>query len=288
MAVKAFTFSGQAPEAAVSADGVHVGLAGYLWRPEEDVILLDIGPPRLGKARRGKMPEPVAGDFGQALSRCFTRRTLTGLVARVFDPLGLATPLTANLKLDLHDLCTRKLDWDDEVPKELLDMWVANMATIQDLKLISFKRAVIPEDAANTKLSLIVLSDASQSLAATAIYGRVRRRCGQYSCQLILARSKIVANFTIPRAEMKAAVLGAVTSQVVKKNLGDRLGDVLYVTNSTICLHWIHQDDRPLQVAVRNAVIEVRRFSEVDEWVHVESHLNVADMATRPAVTADI
>ena len=288
MAVKAFTFSGQAPEAAVSADGVHVGLAGYLWRPEEDVILLDIGPPRLGKARRGKMPEPVAGDFGQALSRCFTRRTLTGLVARVFDPLGLATPLTANLKLDLHDLCTRKLDWDDEVPKELLDMWVANMATIQDLKLISFKRAVIPEDAANTKLSLIVLSDASQSLAATAIYGRVRRRCGQYSCQLILARSKIVANFTIPRAEMKAAVLGAVTSQVVKKNLGDRLGDVLYVTDSTICLHWIHQDDRPLQVAVRNAVIEVRRFSEVDEWVHVESHLNVADMATRPAVTADI
>ena len=288
MKVKAFTFSGQEPAAAVSADGTHVGLAGYLWRPLEDCILLDIGPPRLGKAKRGKLPEPVAGDFGTALSTCFTRRTLTGMVARVFDPLGLATPVTANLKLDLHDLCSRKLDWDDQVPVELLTKWVANMATIQELKELTFRRAVIPEDAADTMVGLLVLVDASQSMAAAAIYGRVRRRCGQFSCQLIMARSKIVANFTIPRAEMRAAVLGAASSQVLKKNLGDRLADVLYVTDSTICLHWIHQDDRPLQVAIRNAVIEVRRFSDVDEWVHVESHHNVSDLATRMATAADI
>ena len=62
----------------------------------------------------------------------------------------------------------------------------------------------------------------------------------------------------------------------------------MYVTDSTICLHWIHQDDRPLQVAIRNAVIEVRRFSDVDEWVHVESHHNVSDLATRMATAADI
>ena len=68
MEVKAFTFSGQAPEDAVSGDGIHVGLGGYLWRPEKDEILLDIGPPRLGKAKRGKSPDPISGDFGEALS----------------------------------------------------------------------------------------------------------------------------------------------------------------------------------------------------------------------------
>ena len=64
--VKAFTFSGQKPAEAVSADGIHVGLAGYLWRPEDDLLLLDIGPPCLGKAKRGKLLEPVVGDFGAA------------------------------------------------------------------------------------------------------------------------------------------------------------------------------------------------------------------------------
>ena len=53
LSVKAFTFSGQKPEEAVSADGLHVGVAGYLWRPEDDLLLLDIGPPRLGTVKRG-------------------------------------------------------------------------------------------------------------------------------------------------------------------------------------------------------------------------------------------
>ena len=89
------------------------------------------------------MPEPVVGDFGSALRKCFTRRTLAGVTARVFDPLGLATPVTAGLKLDLHDLCAKKLDWDDPVPLELLETWAANMAAIQDLKDVVFRRAII-------------------------------------------------------------------------------------------------------------------------------------------------
>ena len=288
MRVKAFSFSGQAPAEEVSADGVHVGLAGYMWQPLDDNILLEIGPPRLGKAKRGKSPEPVVGDFGQALKQCFTRRTVTGIVARVFDPLGLVTPITASLKLDLHDLCLRRLDWDDQIPEELLEVWVANMANIQDLRAVVFKRTVIPEDAADEKIDLLVAVDASQNLGVATIYGRVQRKCGLYSCQLIMARSKIVSNLTIPRAEMRSAVMGAVLSQVAKRNLGERLGEVTYVTDSTICLHWIHQDDRPLQVAVRNAVIEIRRFSEVAQWFHVESSNNIADLATRKAMVEDI
>ena len=75
---------------------------------------------------------------------------------------------------------------------------------------------------------------------------------------------------------------------MIKKNLGANLGEVIYITDSTICLQWINQDDRPLQTAVRNAVIEVRRFSEVHDWLHVESHNNIADLATRKATVEDL
>jgi hypothetical protein len=143
MSVKAFTFSGNKPDEKVSADGTHVGLAGYLWSPEADTIELDVGPPRLGKAKRGRRPEPVTGDYKEALRPSFTKRVLTGLVAGVFDPLGLATPITAGFKLDLHQLCELKLDWDDKVPEELLDKWVGNMEQIQALRGVTFQRTVI-------------------------------------------------------------------------------------------------------------------------------------------------
>jgi hypothetical protein len=165
MGVKAFTYSGVAPDEKVSADGVHVGLGGYLWCPVEDVIKLDIGPPRLGKARRGKRPPPITGDFGEALKTCFTRRVLTGLVAGVFDPLGLATPITAGFKMDLHELCGLKLDWDDPVPDSLLSKWVSNMEQIQELKSAVFRRTVIPADAENCNVEILTLTDASQHLA---------------------------------------------------------------------------------------------------------------------------
>ncbi len=42
----------------------------------------------------------VTGNYKEALRPSLTKRVLTGLVAGVFDPLGLATPITAGFKLD--------------------------------------------------------------------------------------------------------------------------------------------------------------------------------------------
>jgi len=288
MGVKAFSYAGTAPVEEVSADGVHVSLAGYLWATEKDQLLLDIGPPRLGRAKRGRPSPAVGDDFKMALSQRFTKRTLTGLVASVFDPLGLATPITAGLKLDLHQLCELKLDWDDPVPADLLDKWANNMGTIQQLKTVTFNRTVIPEDAVDTKVELLVATDASQNIGIIAVYGRVLRKNGEYSCQLLVGRSKILSGLTIPKAELKSAVAGAVTASVVRRNLGEQYNGSIFVTDSTICLYWISQDDRPLQVGVRNAVAEIRRFSALQDWYHVESALNVADLGTRRATIPEI
>ena len=288
MAVKAFSYSGRPPSEKVSADGVHVGLAGYLWATQEDVIKLDVGPVRLGQMRRGKRPDPVAGDLKAALGRTFTKRVLTGLVASVFDPLGLVTPVTAGLKLDLHDLCVLHLDWDDPVPVELLDKWVANVEKIQELAGLQFQRTIIPEDAANLDVELLVATDASQNIGVVAVYARVLRQSGEYSCQLVAARSKLLTGLTIPKAEMKSAVTAAVLANVVRNNLGDRCKSTIYVTDSTICLFWITQDDRPLQLGVRNAVLEIRRFSDPADWFHIDTDMNVADLGTRPATVQQL
>jgi hypothetical protein len=48
--IKGLTHSKRKPDEKVSSDGVHVGLASYLWDPKADMLKLDVGPPRLGRA----------------------------------------------------------------------------------------------------------------------------------------------------------------------------------------------------------------------------------------------
>ena len=43
-----------------------------------------------------------------------------------------------------------------------------------------------------------------------------------------------------------------------------------------------------MQLGVRNAVLEIRRFSEPASWYHVETGHNVADLGTREATVAQV
>ena len=52
-----------------------------------------------------------------------TKRGILGKVAKVYDPLGLAAPLTLVGKLIYRDACQQKKAWDAELPKELVKRW---------------------------------------------------------------------------------------------------------------------------------------------------------------------
>ena len=288
MEVKGYTFSGSPPPDEVSSDGKSVGLIGMSWFPEDDEIKVEIKPLYFGKVKRGKLPELVIGDFTAALKSNFTRRSMLSKVAGVFDPLGLVTPVTARLKLDLHTLVAEKLDWDEQISEEYFETWVKNIQDIQDLREIKFKRSIIPVDAIKPEVELIVSSDASQHIAVACVHGRVEKRDGSFACQLLSAKSKLVSNLTIPKAELRAAALAVHLAHSAKRDLGTQLKQSIYVTDSSIVLHWISNDERPLETLVRNAVIDIRRFTSPSQWYHIDSERNIADLGTRPASVHEI
>ena len=288
LSVKAYTFSGSPPSPEVSKDGVHVGLVGLLWNPEDDLLGLDIKELYFGKAKRGVLPELVSGDIGETLRKNFTRRNMLGKVAGIYDPTGLATAITSKLKLDLHDLCLENLGWDDQIPDSYLEKWLTNLDNIQSLKEVRFRRTIIPPDASSLDIELIISSDASKSIAIASVHARVPLTSGLFSCQLLTAKSKIVRYNTIPRAELRAAVVSASLAHSVKHNLRSQITSSIYVSDSTIVLHWLNQDERPLETAVRNSVIEIRRLSDVRQWFHIDGTLNIADLGTRDTAVSDI
>ena len=124
------------------------------------------------------------------------------------------------MKLDLRELVTRRLQWDDVLPDELRALWLSNFEMIQELRNLRYKRTIVPEDAVSSEINTIDFADASKSLACVAIYARILRRNAEYSCQLVLARSRLIPkDMPQPRAELFAVLLNAHSGEVVRRSV---------------------------------------------------------------------
>ena len=286
MSVKAITKSGEPPPDEVTADGTTIGVVGYRWSTVEDTLELDVKPLTLGKTKRGQPGEPIEGDLEEALKVKFTKRVLAGRVASVYDPLGLCTPITSQLKVSMSTVCKMAEGWDSSLPPDLLPQWVHNLQQIRQLAKISVPRNVGVAKDGEFMFDMIVCVDASQNIAAAAVYARTELEPGVFDCNLLIAKSKMSTLVTIPKGELRAASIGAGLAHIVRTNLGPYISREYFCTDSTITLCWLHQDQRPLQLSVRNSVIHIRRLSSLEDWYHVGTNDNPADIATR-TVTVD-
>ena len=275
--LKGFTFSGHDPPSNLSEDKRSIHVAGMIWYPKADELSLDISPLDFSAKQRGKRTQTQLN-----IPETFTRRQCLSKVAEIFDLTGMITPITAAMKMDLHVLVQRKLNWDDTIPDDLRHVWLSHFDMMKELPSLKFNRAVIPKDAVSLELDTIDSGDSSKEMACVAIYARFLRKCGSYSCQLIFARSKLVPDgMSIPRAELLAANLNTHTGEVVKRSLRTIHKKSLKLTDSQVTMHWINNQELPLKQWTRNRVVEVLRFTSAKEWAYIKTTDMPADLGTR-------
>ena len=53
-----------------------------------------------------------------------TKRGILSKVAKIYDPLGLVSPITMGDKFLYRDICDAKLVWDAKLPSNLMQSWV--------------------------------------------------------------------------------------------------------------------------------------------------------------------
>ena len=188
--------------------------------------------------------------------------------------------------MDLHDLVRRKMEWDDVLPDDLRGLWSSHFEMLQELKSIRFNRAIVPADAINLQLTTLDFGDASQDLICASIYARFKRKQGDYSCQLIFARSRLVPDeYTQPRGELYAALVITHTSEVVRKAFNSTHSGNLKFTDSQIALYWITNTSLQLKQWLRNRVNEIHRWTKSSQWKYVQSEDMIADIGTRRCST---
>ena len=275
--LKGFVISGEDPPEHLSSDKESVLVGGIKWFPKGDFIKLNIKDLNFNKRVRGKKSDKNIGVIPDIL----TKRDCVSRTSEIFDIIGIIAPLTGGLKLDVSVLHQNRLDWDDPIPNELKKIWAANFDLIKEIGGLKFRRAVIPPHAISLEVETIDTADAGENLICAAIYARYKLRDGEHSCQLIFARTKVIHDLTIPRAELAAALLNASTGHVVRLSLKEMHKKSWKVTDSQVALHWINCTRSGLKMWVRNRVLEITRLNDRSSWHYVASKNMIADIGTR-------
>ena len=285
--------SGEAPDESASTDGSSIKVLGYKWTTQEDVLYPGFSELNFNKRKRGiKEPHsfPVVNpeDVTSVLEETqVTRRMVISKLAEFWDPIGLWEPYKLQLKLDATAL--NGLPWDAPLDMELQSHWTMRFQEFLQLPNISADRSIIPPDAVNpNKMRLLCISDAAESAGGCAAYGCFLKTDGTYSCRLLTSRSKLMSQ-SIPRNELEGIRLAAIMAADLKDALGDLIEDVLFFTDSTIAMSWVHNVNKRLRLFCLNRVAETRRLmglvADLDKGVplyHIDGTSNIADLLTKP------
>lgn len=126
------------------------------------------------------------------ISDITTKRSILSVTNSIYDPLGLLTPFTTRAKIIIRSIWVHepKLDWDSQLPEEIVNNWRRFTAELPKLTELAFPRALKPL-AAVGKPELIIFSDGSEVAFGAGAYMRWEVQKGKFGARLIMAKSRM-------------------------------------------------------------------------------------------------
>ena len=246
------------------AEGIKV--LGVRWIPDEDVFTFD-----------GVMiPDDVVP----------TKRVVLSFIARLFDPLGLLTPVTMVAKCLFQTLWQLGLQWDEPLPEESRSIVMRWLRGLESLKQFRVSRAysVLGWSGDEGAMELHAFGDASPDGYGAAVYLRTPLPDGSFSVSLVLAKGRVapVKRVSLPRLELLGGLLAARLVTYVRQAL--RLPDSTICrcwSDSMIVLGWIRGDPQRWKQFVYNRVSEIHSLTDPSSWAFVPGEDNPSDLTTR-------
>lgn len=258
-----------APMPFESVDGYGTKVLGLQWHPEGDYLCCALS---LDSA-------PVC-----------TKRGVLSLVARIFDPLGVFAPAVFLAKSIMQRTWQLGMTWDELLPKNIHDEWIAFVSDLPSLLNIRVPRYLNSSHGA--PCYLLGFCDASQLGYAAVVYVRMADVDVNASVFLIGTKTKLapMKSLTIPRLELNAALLLARWLSRVRDILAPQLNivGINAWSDSTVVLSWLGAPHEAFKIYVSNRVHQIRTLLPDCRWRHVDSVNNPADCASRGIMPATL
>ncbi|XP_028416264.1 uncharacterized protein LOC114540190 [Dendronephthya gigantea] len=167
-----------------------------------------------------------------------TKQGVLGKIAKVYDPLGLISPITLQGKFVYRECCDAKVPWDAKLPRKLEARWTAWQKSLPEN--VTAPRSLAKFQELIEDIRLHTFGDASiQGVGATVI--AVVQQASGTTQGFVAAMSRLAKkNLTIPCLYVVSAHMAANLVDNVREALeGFPVSQVFGWLDSTVALHWI-------------------------------------------------
>ena len=236
---------------------------GLKWNQRSDTLVVSRGVNR-------SVTEPV------------TQRLVLSRVASIFDPIGIVAPYTIKARLMLKEVWRlHGQQWDEVLSEELTEEFLHWSKALPELSTLELQRCYFSEHL--DSLELHVFGDSSKEVFGAVAFLRARQK-SDGSTQLAFVIGKEhnapMKSLTIPKLELQAALLAFRLKRHVEAALTLAIEKPYMWSDSSTVPQWLHSPEKQ-PVFVSNRISEILDASTVDEWAHVFSTNNPADVVTK-------
>ncbi|XP_044008494.1 uncharacterized protein LOC122852623 [Aphidius gifuensis] len=222
-----------------------------------------------------------------------TKRVMLAQVAQIFDPLGWISPVVVRGKLYMQSLWKIKLDWDEQIPENLLGPWRDFISQLSHLSEIKIPRWLNITPTV-TSMEIHGFGDASDAAIGAVVYLVTIDSLGVAKSTIIASKSKLAPiksdsnssnkkkyKVSTPRLELSAAVLLVKLVRDIEQSLDCQSASIHLWTDSSITYYWITGDVNRWKTFVYNRVVFIQNTLTQATWDHVPGEDNLADVVSR-------
>jgi hypothetical protein len=212
-----------------------------------------------------------------------TKCGLVSIMCSVFDPCGYISPFIARAKFMVQELWRAGLDWDQLLPQHLKQKWSEWLAELEQLNVFGLPRHHLNFSSQADNIEIHLFCDASESGFGAVAYLRYHDAAGNVVCSFLASKTRVapLKVLTIPRLELQGAVLAARLGKMIEAELGIEIQRRVHWTDSEIVLKYLNNDTKRFKPFIANRVAEILDTTQKEEWRHVPTDSNPADLCSR-------
>ena len=216
-----------------------------------------------------------------------TKRGCWSMISNsVYDPIGMCQPYLLTGRQILQAVCEEVSGWDDMLPNKLGKQWRKWYDSLHNLEKLNIRRCYTTRGRADSYQIHTFMDASTVGLGAVSYLRSHYKEDNSVEIAFIIGKSRIVSRSnttSVPKLELRAAILGSKLHRKVKNAIGLDIEKSYLWTDSTSVRNWIlNRSSRFSKYVARNvAAIEMR--TNGDDFLHVPTAQNPADMASRGA-----
>ena len=205
-------------------------------------------------------------------------------MSKVFVPIDLVAPFTFDARLLLKDIWrVSGQHWDKELPKNTIERFLEWSLELPKLAKITIPKSYFSGNFEH--LELHMFGDSSQEVVSAVAFLRAQVNTSsgpKTELAFLLGKTRVepMKVMTVPKLELKAALLASRLTQDICRVLTVQVCKVFMWTDSTTVLQWLKSTSKQ-PIFIANRVCEILEHTSADEWNHVASSDNPADAGNR-------